>query len=85
MEIENIHEELSPEYIKGEKLGEGTYGEVYKGVHKTTGEIVAIKKVKLTQEDEGISSTTLREIAILKTLKHSNVVWYEFNIFLCIN
>ena len=34
-----------------EKLGEGTYGVVYKGKHKETGELVAIKKIRLEKED----------------------------------
>mgnify|MGYP000962005854 FL=1 len=74
MDIEEPEDELCPNIIKGDKLGEGTYGVVYKGTHKLTGEVYAIKKVKLEREDEGIPSTTLREIALLKTLKHPNIV-----------
>jgi serine/threonine protein kinase len=64
----------SAKYSKLEKLGEGVYGVVYKAKHKTTGEIVALKKVKLDREDEGVPSTSIREISLLHELKHPNVV-----------
>ena len=41
-----------------------------------TGEIVALKKIRLEAEDEGIPGTALREIALLKELQHTNVVRY---------
>ena len=39
--------------------GEGTYGIVYKGKCKKTGEIVAMKKIRLESEQEGVSFKTL--------------------------
>lgn len=53
------------------KIGDGTYGTVYKAVHKLTGQIVAIKVLK--QKIEG-HSVELKEIKILKKLKHPNIV-----------
>jgi serine/threonine protein kinase len=61
-------------YEKMEKLGEGTYGVVYKAKHKQTGEIVAVKKIRLEKEDDGVPSTAIREISLLKNLKHPNIV-----------
>ena len=61
-------------YEKLEKLGEGTYGVVYKGKHKETGELVAIKKIRLEKEDDGVPSTAIREISLLKNLNHPNIV-----------
>jgi serine/threonine protein kinase len=57
-----------------EKLGEGTYGVVYKAKNTETGEIVAIKKIRLEKEDDGVPSTAIREISLLKNLKHPNIV-----------
>mmetsp|Transcript_36733 Transcript_36733/g.79968 ORF Transcript_36733/g.79968 Transcript_36733/m.79968 type:complete len:302 (+) Transcript_36733:35-940(+) len=55
-------------------LGEGTYGVVYKAKDKQTDEFVALKKIRLETEDEGIPSTTLREISVLMRLRHPNIV-----------
>ncbi|KAJ0397618.1 hypothetical protein P43SY_003502 [Pythium insidiosum] len=51
-----------------------TYGVVLKCRHKVTGQIVAIKKFKESDEDEQVKKTALREIKILKQLKHENIV-----------
>ncbi|EDV26230.1 uncharacterized protein TRIADDRAFT_49937 [Trichoplax adhaerens] len=61
-------------YEKLVKIGEGTYGTVYKAVNHDTGEIVALKKVRIDDENEGIPSFALREICLLKELKHKNIV-----------
>lgn len=55
-------------YEKLENIGEGTYGVVYKARDTQTGEIYALKKIKLETEQEGIPSTAIREIALLKEL-----------------
>uniref|UniRef100_A0A3Q4I4P7 Cyclin-dependent kinase 1 n=1 Tax=Neolamprologus brichardi TaxID=32507 RepID=A0A3Q4I4P7_NEOBR len=62
------------DYLKIEKIGEGTYGVVYKGKHKATGQIVAMKKIRLESEEEGVPSTAVREVSLLQELKHPNVV-----------
>ena len=59
---------------RGQKLGEGTFGEVYVATHEKTGEVAALKKIKLECEDEGVPGTTLREVSLLKELHHPNVV-----------
>lgn len=61
-------------YQKLEKIGEGTYGVVYKAKDRVTGEIIALKKIRLEAEDEGIPSTAIREISLLKELQHPNIV-----------
>ncbi|XP_027695553.1 cyclin-dependent kinase 1-like [Vombatus ursinus] len=61
------------DYIKIEKIGEGTYGAVYKGRHKT-GQMVAMKKIRLENEKEGVPSTAIQEISLLKELRHPNIV-----------
>ncbi|KAA8579035.1 hypothetical protein FQN60_010635 [Etheostoma spectabile] len=62
------------DYLKIEKIGEGTYGVVYKGRHKNTGQVVAMKKIRLESEEEGVPSTAVREVSLLQELKHPNVV-----------
>ena len=61
-------------YEKSEKLGEGTYGVVYRAIEKATGAVVALKQMRLEQEDEGIPVTALREIALMRPLSHTNIV-----------
>lgn len=56
------------------QIGEGTYGLVVKARHRQTGQLVAIKKFKESDEDEQVRKTALREIRILKQLKHDNIV-----------
>ncbi|XP_077351348.1 uncharacterized protein cdk12 [Festucalex cinctus] len=55
-------------------IGEGTYGQVYKAKDKDTGDLVALKKVRLDNEKEGFPITAIREIKILRQLKHCSVV-----------
>ncbi len=62
------------QYEKVEKIGEGTYGVVYKARDRTNGATIALKKIRLEQEEEGVPSTAIREISLLKELQHSNVV-----------
>ena len=47
---------------------------VYKSRDLVTGEIIALKKIRLEAEDEGIPSTAIREISLLKELQHPNIV-----------
>ena len=61
-------------YQKLDKVGEGTYGVVYKCQNKETKKLVALKKIRLENEDEGMPSTAIREISILKQLHHPNIV-----------
>eukprot|EP00978_Attheya_sp_CCMP212_P039147 scaffold201029_cov63-Attheya_sp.AAC.2 len=58
----------------GSNLGEGTYGVVYKARDRKTDQIVALKRIRLEVEDEGIPSTALREISLLRELSHDNIV-----------
>jgi serine/threonine protein kinase len=66
---------LLARYKKIEKpIGEGTYGVVYKAKDLSNGNMVALKKIRLEVEDEGVPSTALREISLLKELDHPNIV-----------
>lgn len=57
-----------------EQIGEGTYGQVWMGRDKQTGEIVALKKVRMDQEKEGFPVTAIRELRVLRSLQHENIV-----------
>ncbi|KAI5480502.1 cell division control protein Cdc2 [Pseudohyphozyma bogoriensis] len=58
-------------YRKIEKVGEGTYGTVYKCVQLSTQTVVAMKKIRLEDDDEGVPSTALREVSVLMELGQS--------------
>ena len=68
-----------------EKIGEGTYGVVYRARDLSVPQsaststsvdnsLVALKKMRLDAHDEGVPVTTLREVALLKDLRHENIV-----------
>lgn len=61
-------------YEKLAKIGEGTYGAVYKARSKETKELVALKKLKLESESEGFPITSIRETITLLKGKHPNVI-----------
>jgi len=62
-------------YTRLYKIGEGTYGVVYKAQDLETKEIVALKKIRLDDGDEGVPGTAIREVALLKELStHQNIV-----------
>jgi len=61
-------------FVKLDRIGEGTYGTVYKARDKLTDEIVALKKVKMERENDGFPLTALRELKLLRRLKHPNCI-----------
>ncbi|KAL9691848.1 hypothetical protein QQ045_012275 [Rhodiola kirilowii] len=61
-------------FEKLEQIGEGTYGQVFMAWDKATGEIVALKRIRMDNEREGFPITAIREIRLLKKLDHPNVV-----------
>lgn len=64
----------SSRYEKTEKIGEGTYGTVYKGIDTQTGEVVALKRIRMGTDQMGVPSSALREIAVMKKLNQTNVL-----------
>ena len=71
----------SKDYEPIKKVGEGTFGVVYKATYKNEKQIVALKKVKIAEnkdlEDQGFPITALREILIMKGLDHPNILKLE--------
>jgi len=61
-------------YQRVRDLGSGTYGTVWKCIRKSDQAFVAVKHMKFDSSDEGVPSTALREITILKELSHPNIV-----------
>ncbi|XP_072125427.1 cyclin-dependent kinase-like 1 isoform X2 [Mobula birostris] len=61
-------------YDKIAKIGEGSYGVVFKCRNKVSGQIVAIKKFVESEDDPVIKKIAMREIGLLKQLKHGNLV-----------
>ncbi|XP_020844773.1 cyclin-dependent kinase 10 [Phascolarctos cinereus] len=62
------------EFEKLNRIGEGTYGIVYRARDTQTDEIVALKKVRMDKEKDGIPISSLREITLLLRLRHPNIV-----------
>ncbi|KAG0421249.1 hypothetical protein HPB47_002859 [Ixodes persulcatus] len=65
---------LMEKYEKISKIGEGSYGVVFKCRVRDTGQLVAVKKYVETEDDPLIKKIALREIRMLKQLKHPNLV-----------
>lgn len=61
-------------FDKKYQVGQGTYGSVFVGADKKTGDIVALKRINTEQEENGFPITAIREVAILKALNHTNIV-----------
>ncbi|XP_076871769.1 cyclin-dependent kinase 15 isoform X2 [Brachyhypopomus gauderio] len=60
-------------YLNLEKLGEGSFATVYKGISRINGNLVALKVIRMKTE-EGVPFTAIREASLLKGLKHANIV-----------
>ncbi|GAB4815159.1 hypothetical protein N2152v2_002205 [Parachlorella kessleri] len=56
------------------RIGEGTYGVVLKCRVRETGELVAIKRFKESDSDEQVRKTAVREVKVLRSVRHDNVV-----------
>lgn len=61
-------------FEKLNRLGEGTYGTVYRARDKDSGQIVALKKVRVHNAKDGFPRSSLREIRVLRKLSHPNIV-----------
>ncbi|KHO01460.1 Serine/threonine-protein kinase domain protein [Metarhizium album ARSEF 1941] len=55
-------------------VGSGTYGKVFKGLNVYTRGLVALKRIRMEGERDGFPVTAVREIKLLQSLRHSNIV-----------
>jgi len=74
MDFEAAEQQFMAQFDMLEDLGQGTYGVVRRARYRSNGAEVALKRMKVTNADEGIPSTAIREVAILKELPHENIV-----------
>ncbi|KAL9644402.1 hypothetical protein ABK040_013631 [Willaertia magna] len=72
----HMDKDIINQYDQLDRIGEGTFGEVFKAKDKKTGNFVAIKKIRIdpNRDKEGFPITSIREISILKQLEHDNIV-----------
>ena len=61
-------------YERLNQVGEGTYGKVYKARNTEDGSFVALKRIRMEIEKDGFPVTSVREIKLLQSLRHPNVV-----------
>ena len=61
-------------YVVLGHVGTGTFGKVYKASHTATGRMVALKQIKMEGEKEGFPVTAMREVKLLQSLRHENVL-----------
>lgn len=61
-------------YERIQQVGEGTYGKVYKSRNTITGDFFALKKLRLESEREGFPLTAIREIKLLQSFSHKNII-----------
>ena len=67
-------------YNKLDTIGKGAYGVVCRAIDLRTNETVALKRVTVDTMNEGLPSTSIREISLLRELEHKNVVKYFFRL-----
>lgn len=65
---------MASRYVKGDLLGEGTWGHVYQASRRSDGLVVAVKRIKPMDPLFGINFTALREIKFLKEVHSVNIV-----------
>lgn len=66
--FQKVYSSVMEKYEKIGKIGEGSYGVVFKCRNRDTGQIVAIKRFLESEDDPVIKKIALREIRMLKVM-----------------
>jgi serine/threonine protein kinase len=61
-------------YVKGPEIGSGAFGKVHVGYNSVTDEKIAMKYLEYHPEKQGIPALVLREISILRSVSHPNII-----------
>lgn len=61
-------------WVRGEPIGQGTFGRVYRGMNEGTGELLAVKQITLVDGADGEVHSLRGEIRLMKSLNHTNIV-----------
>ena len=76
--FQGLCERVETKYKKLNRIGEGTYGIVYRACYVSTGHIIALKRIRMDHGEvsaqEGLPLSSLREISLLRKLSHPNIV-----------
>ncbi|KAJ3373055.1 kinase subunit of RNA polymerase II carboxy-terminal domain kinase I [Allomyces arbusculus] len=56
------------------QVGEGTYGKVFRARHPKTGQLVALKRIRIEKDRDGFPITAVREMQLLQQVKHPNII-----------
>ncbi|KZV14926.1 Serine/threonine-protein kinase [Dorcoceras hygrometricum] len=75
--LDGLVPKTADSYDKLAKVGKGTYSNVYKAREKSTGKIVALKKVRFDTSEPASVKFMAREIIMLKKLDHPNIIKLE--------
>ncbi|KXS21867.1 kinase-like protein [Gonapodya prolifera JEL478] len=69
-------QKATSEYQLGNCIGRGQFGAVYKGLNLDTGEVVAVKRIRIDEPRQGDVDSLMDEVELLKSLSHPNIVRY---------
>lgn len=71
---DSAYRSATDRYVRNEKIGEGSYGKVYKCLDRVTNTCVAMKIISWNSRDEGVPASAIREVSLLRELQHPNVI-----------
>ncbi|XP_059663875.1 cell division control protein 2 homolog 2-like [Cornus florida] len=73
LSLEQLNQ-MNKKYKFTEVIGSGSFGLVYKARDRGENKFVAIKIICITDDKEGVPSSLIREVSLLKDLNHDNII-----------